>query len=69
MCKYANWGIEKMNWIINKLFIGHWYIICIGILFSAANWHIATLANYSVQRIRIECKQLRRQVTLSRIGQ
>ena len=33
MCQYANWGIEKMNWIINKLFIGHWYIICIGILF------------------------------------
>ena len=34
-----------------------------------AYWHIATLANYSVQRIRIECKQLRRQVALPRIGQ
>ena len=34
-----------------------------------AYWHIATLANYSVQRIRIDCKQLRRQVALPRIGQ
>ena len=48
MCQYANWGIEKMNWIINKLFIGHWYIICIGILFSAANWHIGILAYFII---------------------